>query len=460
MGLAVAALWYCSGHPFFWDTIQLGSKHAHWYYETGFRELLLPEKIDSGHPPAFGLYLAAAWTLFGKSLAVSHWAMLPFVLGVIGLLFPIGRYFGGAWGWAFPLLALANPALLTQMLLISPDLVLIFGFLLGLYGVLYKRAGAKAAGALVLAAISTRGMMVVVILFLFDLLRLPLRKAPPLTLRQAWRTALPYVPSGLLALAFLSYHYLATGWIGYHEGSEWATTFERADGARLVRNFLILGWRFLDVGLIFVWVGIAITAWRIWRKARAIDTPRVKEAGLLLVAATLLLSFTFLLYYSLHQHRYLLPALIALQLFAFTLIAGSMLRRHWKAGIFTLMALGTLSGHFWVYPDRIAQGWDVTLAHLPYYGLKEEMISYLDKEGIPLESVGTAFPEIGPQYYKDLSGRKSGFAPKNLDKQEYILYSNVMNDFTDAEQTLLKQEWETVHRLEQGGVKLVLYRKP
>ncbi len=460
MALAVAAIGLCSGYPFFWDTIQLGSKHAHWYYETGFRELLLPEKIDSGHPPAFGLYLALAWTIFGKSLAVSHWAMLPFVWGILWLLFPIGRYFAPRLGWLFPLLALANPMLLTQMLLISPDLVLVFGFLLGLYGVMYGRASAKAAGALVLAAISTRGMMVVVALFLFDSWRGLGLTAARLRFRYLWQTALPYVPSGLLALAFLAYHYQAAGWIGYHAASEWATTFERADGARMLRNGLILGWRFLDFGLVFVWVGMAIAAGRIWRKQRAVNAARLKEAGALLLLTTFLLSITFLVYQGLHQHRYLLPAMIALQLFAFTLIAGSTLQRLWKAGLLALLLLGPISGHFWVYPDSIAQGWDVTLAHLPYYGLKEDMIDYLDEAGIPLHQVGTAFPEIGPQYLKDLSGRQSGFVSKNLDEQEYILYSNVMNDFTDEELEQLQSEWTTIRQLESGGIKLILFGKP
>src|SRR5665811_945241 len=69
--------------PFFWDTIQLGSEHAHFFYETNFRIIILPNVIDSGHIPILGIYLASIWTLFGKSLLLSHLAMLPFVLGIV-----------------------------------------------------------------------------------------------------------------------------------------------------------------------------------------------------------------------------------------------------------------------------------------------------------------------------------------------------------------------------------------
>src|SRR4051794_38753575 len=70
-------------NSFFWDTIQLGSKQAHWFYDHNFKFFFLPEIIDSGHPPSFGIYLAICWKLFGKSLPVSHLAMLPFLLGIV-----------------------------------------------------------------------------------------------------------------------------------------------------------------------------------------------------------------------------------------------------------------------------------------------------------------------------------------------------------------------------------------
>ena len=78
--------WLVADHSFFWDTVQLASKHAHWYYENNFHYLFLPETINSGHPPLFGMYLAVCWQLLGKSLIVSHFSMLPFLLAIIVLL--------------------------------------------------------------------------------------------------------------------------------------------------------------------------------------------------------------------------------------------------------------------------------------------------------------------------------------------------------------------------------------
>ena len=47
--MAVFALltWMVSGNSFFWDTIQLGSKQAHWFFENNFTYLQAFEKVTS-----------------------------------------------------------------------------------------------------------------------------------------------------------------------------------------------------------------------------------------------------------------------------------------------------------------------------------------------------------------------------------------------------------------------------
>ena len=126
-----------SGNFFTWDTIQLGSKHAHWYYGNNFRDILLPDSMDSGHIPFFGFYLALSWKLFGKTLLVSHLSILPFTLGIIWqTLILVKKYF--PWYYILPAMAiiLLDPTLLTQSTLVSPDILLVFFFLLGLLSII------------------------------------------------------------------------------------------------------------------------------------------------------------------------------------------------------------------------------------------------------------------------------------------------------------------------------------
>ncbi|NJO86864.1 MAG: hypothetical protein HC821_02075 [Lewinella sp.] len=74
---ALLVYFWTADFPFFWDSIQLASRQATHFYDGG--GLLLPNAIDSGHPPGFGLYLAIWWQLPGRQLWVSHLAMVPWV---------------------------------------------------------------------------------------------------------------------------------------------------------------------------------------------------------------------------------------------------------------------------------------------------------------------------------------------------------------------------------------------
>lgn len=452
--LIILATFLVRHHVFFWDTIQLGAKHAHWYYDNNFRSLLLPDKIDSGHPPAFGMYLALIWKLFGKSLAVSHFAMLPFLLGIALLLFRIGDHFGGPEkSWMLALLAVADPVLAGQAVLVSPDIVLCCLFLLVLYGILCRQSGAQILGALGLAAISTRGMMAVVALYLFGLI---------LNWKKNWltpvRQALPYLPAGLLALVFLAYHYQQKGWIGYHEAMPWAPGFERVDMQGLLKNIAVLGWRMLDYGRLFIWLALGWLACRLWKGGDLLANEKIQQAFWLLLICLPLLSITALVYKGLHGHRYLLPVFLSLSILCYTLLVHTPLTAHARRLLFGAAFAGLLTGNLWIYPDSISQGWDSTLAHLPYYSLRQKMLGYLEEQGIPLEAVGTAFPEIGPLKFRDANDEERGMKEKDLARDSFIFYSNVMNDFGDAEILRLRKEWRVEKEWEKRGVRVVLYR--
>ncbi|TXB70136.1 hypothetical protein [Phaeodactylibacter luteus] len=448
--VAVVATWLASSHPFFWDTVQLGAKHADFFYRTGFATWLLPDEMDSGHPPGFGLYLAACWAFFGQSLAVSHWAMLPFVLGILWLGYAIGRYIAPGWAWLFPWALAANPVLASQMLLISPDTVLTAGFLLAAYGLFSRNNWAQMMGALILASISTRGMMAVAALYLAGALSWPL---PPI--RIFARKALPYVPAGLLALVFLVSHYLAKGWIGYHSSSPWAPSFEGARGWDWLKHAFILGWRLSDFGLVFAWLaGIAAFA----KCRRCIRQGPIALTARITLFALALFAPAFLLYQGLHQHRYLLPVMVGAQFLMLGLLYHSKWTAAWRYLLAGLSLIGPAAGHFWVYPERIAQGWDSSLAHWPHYQLRKDVIAFIEQQGIAPEDVGTAFPEIGPFHYRSLNGEKQGFAAKNLAVQSYIYYSNIMNDFSGQERAVLAKGWEVIFEAHRGGVSARLYR--
>ena len=81
---------------------------------------------------------------------------------------------------------------------------------------------------------------------------------------------------------------------------------------------------------------------------------------------------------------------------------------------------------------------------------KAKCWDFIEVEKIPLGKVGTAFPEIGPRYFKDLGEDQNGFVEKDFDQNAFILYSNVMNDFTDEEMNTLSS-MEVLKSMQRGG---------
>jgi len=128
--------------------------------------------------------------------------------------------------------------------------------------------------------------------------------------------------------------------------------------------------------------------------------------------------------------------------------------------LYFIALIGLLSGNFWVYPDRISQGWDATLAHLPYYNLRKKMIAYIDENNIPVNETGSGIPNAYPLKYIDLSDDEREFPRKDFDKQKYIFYSNIFNDFTDEELERLKNKWQVEMKYQTLQVKVVLYKNP
>jgi hypothetical protein len=464
------ATWAVRGHFFFWDTVQLGSQHAQFFYDTSFSTFLLPDEMDSGHPPTFGFYLALVWKIFGKTLSVSHLAMLPFLFGIVWQTWRIGeQLLGEGWAYLFMILLFANPVVASQCVLVSPDVVLIFFFLLALNGIFREKKWLLAFAILGLSAVSMRGMMVVAALFLFQCLNnfrkvteggQPILGRFKIFLRFTVGLTRPYLLGGIFALIFFIFHFVNKGWIGYHAGSSWAEAFQRVDFKGFIKNIILLGWRLMDFGHLFVAATILILTFQNKRKiGQLFKTTR--QLWLLLIVLTVVLTPTLIIYQGLLNHRYLLPIYITACLLCVKLISDM---KNWRQQlkISALVVLGLASGNFWVYPQPIATGWDSTLAHLPYYRLRDEMMQFIDNQKISHSDIGTAFPNLRSSTLVDLKDTPSvpnDFARLDLSKNRYVFYSNVMNELSKEELIELRTHWKIAHILRGGQVEVVLYEK-
>ena len=268
--------------------------------------------------------------------------------------------------------------------------------------------------------------------------------------KKLWR----FIPGGIIAVVFLFAHYNEFGWIGYHEGSTWAPSFEAVDFNGLLRNVALIGIHLLDFGHIFMFAILIWTAWKNWERFKS--DPIIRQyiflGGLLL----LFLLPTLIIHKYLFNHRYLMCFFIILDILAIYAICS-----FWKkndVGI-KIAAVLLLLGSFWIYPQPIATSWDSTILHWGYYPARKKMMQYIELINIPLHEIGTAFPNINSRAVIDLQESRESFVKKDLNIQDWIFYSNVMNDFTAEELEILKNDFELVEGFRYWPVRVELYRR-
>ncbi len=450
--------WFTSNNIFFWDTIQLGAKHALFYYENNFSSILLPDSFDSGHIPSFGLYLAFCWKIFGKSLAVSHFSILPFLFGIVWQSFLLLRLFiNRKYLFLALIIFLADPTLLGQASLVSPDIILVFFFLLGLNAILRNKKFFLFVSITGLILVSMRGMMVAFAIFLFDVVfnvqLFNVKSAVIRLLKKSW----VYIPGVAIFFAFSLYHYKAKGWIGYHEDSPWAESFTMVDYKGVIHNLGIFIWRLWDFGRIFLWIVFFVIVVKKFKKLRTDKTFHQLIIILLIIGVSL--SISFILYKYLSGHRYILPVYLMFSLITTYLVFEKLESAKLKYTVFTVLLMGLLSGNFWIYPPKIAQGWDSSLAHLPYYKLRTDMMQYMKINDIRIEDVACTFPNNMEQKYLNLDDSEIKHSNLNLDSNQYVLYSNIYNDFNDEQIERLSKDFILEKEMKKRGVFIRLYRK-
>ncbi len=461
--------------PFFWDSILLGSEVGQHFYREGLGAWILPAALDSGHPPFFGWYLALFWKLFGLSLPIAHLAMLPWLLLIWWSYFQLLKSLipaSALSGVMLPasLLLLLEPTFLAQAIHVAPDIPLLAFYLCGLLAVLRKKPVLFGVCLLGMGMISLRGCfgmlaLWVTALYLHQLHYPSPEKSSPGERIRAWGLFKPglFIPaliSAGLVLSWHLYHASKSGYFLVNPNSSWSEAQSILGWQGMLRNAGLIVWRSLDFGRLVLWIPGLIWMAQMLLNARRGEHPEREERALLAIFLLPLLVYTlaYLPFANPIAHRYLLPVFVlALPWFAYRI---SVLHASRRSLYFIAMVAILGFGHRWIYPDKTAQGWDASLAHLPYFSLMSQAWSEIPDPG----SVYTEFPlykpmqsiRPGSQQQRESFNKASG---DWLD-HNYILYSNIINDIPDATYDEISKVWPLQREWTQGRVFIRLYRKP
>lgn len=398
------------------------------------------------------MYLAAGWMVFGRSLEVSHFLMLPFVAGALWQLLRLSGFFftSNALKYGAAVLLALDATVISQLSLVTFEVMHLFFFLLAVNAVLrdekWMLTWAVAGLALVSlrSAMSAIGVGTTVLLVNYILRR-----------RLAFHSIFPFVPGLLIFGSFILAFYLEKGWVVHNTVSnKWAEAGKLSESYDVLRNSLIFFWRTFDFGRIAYLVILCFAGVHIFRK-RMLSK---KQKMLLLISLGQFIIFfgVLVIYKNSINPRYLIPFYLPLMLFAISYLA----EHNNKTRNLIMLGVWTAAGYFTQYPIRTAMAWDGTPNHWVYYGMRNEMKKFISEQQLPFDQVGTSFPNAANFKNTELSNGKEGFADLDLQNQQYVLFSNVFNERDQViNELLVSGRWQKLKTLEKNGIFMVLLKK-
>jgi len=435
------------GFPFFWDAAYHAQVALN-IYENEFNTIFPDNYSDAGHPTLFNLYLALGWKVLGKNLVVSHLLQLPFVWGYVYFVYKlIEKYVSPKHHWIAVMLLCAESTLTAQVMSLNPDMAMLCGFFMALYGIDRQKPAYIIAGTVLLSLLSIRGWIMGIALCGIDFVN------GGLDIKQWKKYIQRYILFALLIAIWLFAHHYYTGrWFA-------SETYKSEFSWKIIpKNIIIFIFRLIDTGRIALWI---LVLWFIFKMRKNILI-LFNKTYFLSLSASITLAVFFILFVPLTNpigHRYFMTVYVLLII----LLVQTFFSHKSKTIIFILTGICFISGHFWIYPVPFANGWDASLAHIPYFNLKDEVLQQAEKQNIPYSQIHTFPPLHKSDYITRLSTKKAENLPllngQNFTDAPYILYSNISNHFNKREIQLLKSHYTSVYTQKRGFIVCTLYQK-
>jgi hypothetical protein len=336
------------------------------------------------------------------------------------------------------------------MQLISPDVILMTAFVWVLWGIHNRSKSLLIFTFIVLCLISLRGLLIGMGFFSWFIWRYLFNHEGKQDYYHYLKISLPGLS---LSLGYLLFHWYAKHWIGFHQNSPWAESFAWVNPHQMIKNIALIIWRFADYGRILVLIFLLFVLW-MDRKSIAKDI-NIKNGVVLLICLAIPLVAPGIVFSHLTAHRYYMPIYFLLIFGLVWVTYYSSLKASIKNVIVSFSFIALLTGHFWKYPNHIAQGWDCVLIHRSYFSIHEKMIEFMRNHNINKNEVATFFPSIASTKVTHLNSDTTAFLTWNDPEAVYVYVSSVHNDAPDdiwKKVKTIKPIWFKKEGLIQAGL--------
>ncbi len=451
----------CWNHVYFWDNIQLTSIEAHWYYLTDFRSLIIPKSAPelgiygTVGPPLLPLVTAALWKIVGYKVWVSHGLISIFAIILFYNTWKLVKFFFSEKyvGWV-SFIILMETTLLAQFSIAPNDFILFTAFIISLRAILERKKTLLAVSFFILTAISMRGLFTGCILFIVHIF-FQLFSKENSKVKSGIKILFSYIPALLILTTYFSFYFSTQGWL--FSNSKFADAHNTPTGIGfIIKHFCDLGMRLIENGRIIIWIIAFIAGWKLLKT----KTKIAKEQTFIL-AVFVLLTGLYSLFAVITKMpfltRYFMPLILLLTIFSLTCLTKFYSEKNMKY-IFILILCFEISGHFWIYPEKVTTIWDSTLAHLPYYELREECFDYIDQNKLDYNDISAGFGFYDNRSFVELKNSDKVIS-RGKDKQ-YFIYSNVSNIEDDwIDEFKNPKLWTPIKSFQKGFVIITIYKK-
>lgn len=438
--------------PFSGDQVALISHPANILYESGFKTLITPADYDTGHPPIIPALFAGIWMIFGRTLFISHLFMLLTVILLYNTFIKFcSRFLSTDLLFIPTILFLCFPLISVQNMSMGADIFIALFFFWALNAAFDKKEPLFIISCALLLLASLRGIPCIIILIL-------IRIYGGENLKKKNRNFI--ILSVLLAsvpfILWNIFHYSKTGWLITHNSSPWIDQRQPVNFISALSNFFIFFFRFTEAGFFSILIIIILGL----RKLK-LSCPLVLWRCLFICCGVLFIFFIPFRNPILNRY-FLIPQMILLLIASVYLAAYRNIPL--RNIILSAVCVLFIASNFIVYPEKmnkaIGYNWDATFAFLPYpqhfreetyRSIQSETSAYMDKTFV----VGTGFPVYQSYYDTDLRTDMENsiyqpikfiqFDTADLQKFDFVIYSNMMNEIPLSIRNTLRNEWITIY---------------
>jgi hypothetical protein len=353
---------------------------------------------------------------------------------------------------------LLESTLVTQFVIASPDFILLTAFVISLRAIFQRKPVWLAIGLIFLCCTNMRGIFAGAILFLshlyYDFYVINSKKY---SIKKCLKLLLPYSPVFLLLLTYFLLYFFNNPWFFADKDGTYSSHYMLPENiTMIVKHLVSLVIRLTENGRFVIWLLAGYLIFAVLKNKIKLSGEE-KMLGLFFILITgLYLLFVFITQMP-FSARYFMLHFYVLSLFVLRLLANKWSDKKLK-NTFIVILLFTITGHCWIYPEKIAQCWESTLLHTSYYELRKECFDYIEDNHLGYDDLSAGFCLYGNRGYIELKNEGKTVQKPDLNSK-YFIYSNISN-LEDESVDELKNtaRWIPVKNFKKGCVFITIYK--